>query len=338
VIPFRAALLIDAPAAAVRAALWSATTWRRAAAAGGLAAELAGPSDGGSDVHAGDLMRLSGGRHRMLLRVGTQPSLADGVLVLRGIGRPRGLVVTVTPAPTPAGTLVTVDVRTGRRAPGGRPRILRRAQLFLGVLLLAAREQVRPATPEPDVPSPLRGPGASEALPPESPSPIRGPGASEALPKESPSPSRIVVAGVVVRDGAVLAARRTYPAQAAGHWECPGGKVEPGESEPAALVRELAEELGITVTVRDRVGPALPLAGGYRLHAYRADLVRGEPEAREHDAVRWVPAAELDSVRWLPSDRPLVPFIRQLLDAGSRAGSDGGRRAADTSSWPVGDR
>ena len=58
-----------------------------------------------------------------------------------------------------------------------------------------------------------------------------------------------VVGAAIVRDGRVLAARRTTPASAAGRWEFPGGKVEPGETPDAALVREVAEELGCTIAV-----------------------------------------------------------------------------------------
>ena len=55
----------------------------------------------------------------------------------------------------------------------------------------------------------------------------------------------VVVAAAIVRDGRVLAARRTQPANVAGRWELPGGKVDPGETPEQALVRELREELGI---------------------------------------------------------------------------------------------
>lgn len=59
----------------------------------------------------------------------------------------------------------------------------------------------------------------------------------------------VVVGAAIVRDGCVLAARRTTPPEAAGRWEFPGGKVEAGESASAALVREIAEELGCTIEV-----------------------------------------------------------------------------------------
>src|SRR5699024_9120389 len=104
---------------------------------------------------------------------------------------------------------------------------------------------------------------------------------------------RVVVAGVVVRDGAVLAARRTYPPQLAGFWECPGGKVEPGETETDALARELAEELGISVAVGERIGPDCDLGNGSVLHAYRAELVSGAPSPTVHDAIRWLRADDV---------------------------------------------
>ncbi len=77
------------------------------------------------------------------------------------------------------------------------------------------------------------------------------------VPSSSSGP--LVVAAAIVRAGAVLAARRTRPAALAGRWELPGGRVEPGESDPAALRRECREELGAEVVVRHRLGPDLPL-------------------------------------------------------------------------------
>src|SRR5690625_6637565 len=68
---------------------------------------------------------------------------------------------------------------------------------------------------------------------------------------------QIVVAGAVIGDGALLVAQRGRPPELAGRWELPGGKVAPGESEPAALARELAEELGVAepdVHVGGRIG------------------------------------------------------------------------------------
>jgi 8-oxo-dGTP diphosphatase len=124
-----------------------------------------------------------------------------------------------------------------------------------------------------------------------------------------------VVGAAVVRDGRVLAARRTTPPEAAGRWEFPGGKVDPGESVDAALVRELAEELAVTVRVvrwldgEQPVGPG----GRFRLRVAVVRLEAGEPEPVEHDAVRWLAADELGEVDWLDGDRPFLDELSVLV-------------------------
>ncbi|HSK58644.1 MAG TPA: NUDIX domain-containing protein [Actinomycetospora sp.] len=123
---------------------------------------------------------------------------------------------------------------------------------------------------------------------------------------------RIVVGAAVVRDGRVLAARRTRPAAAAGRWELPGGAVEPGEDERTALARELREELDLDVVVGDRVGPEVALPGE-RVLRVRVCRAGGEPTPLEHDALQWVGPAELDGVDWLDADRAFLPAVAALL-------------------------
>lgn len=125
----------------------------------------------------------------------------------------------------------------------------------------------------------------------------------------------VVVAGAIVHDGAVLAARRTRPAALAGRWEFPGGKADPGESEPAALRRELAEELGVAVDVGERIGPDVELADRLILRCRLARLTDPAAALRptEHDRVRWVSAADLDTLDWLDADRVLIPSLRAAL-------------------------
>lgn len=129
--------------------------------------------------------------------------------------------------------------------------------------------------------------------------------------------ARVVVGAAIIAHGRVLACARAAPPEVAGRWEFPGGKVEPGESEVAALVRECAEELAVRVEVGERVGGDVPMAHGRSvLKIYTARLVGpAQPRLIEHAELRWLAADDLDSVAWLPADKPIVAALRPLLTA-----------------------
>lgn len=126
---------------------------------------------------------------------------------------------------------------------------------------------------------------------------------------------QIVVAGAVVSRSTLLVAQRLRPPELAGRWELPGGKVAPGETEPAALARELAEELGITVEVGERIGDDVALGDAATLRAYRVRLVDGDPRPHDHRALRWVIAAELSALDWVPADRAWLADLARLLES-----------------------
>jgi len=127
---------------------------------------------------------------------------------------------------------------------------------------------------------------------------------------------KVIVGAAIIRDGRVLACARAAPPEVAGMWEFPGGKVEPGETETDALIRECAEELAVRVEIGDRGGRNVRMAHGRSvLKVYAARLVGDDqPQALEHEGLRWLTADELDSVTWLPADAPIVAALRPLLE------------------------
>lgn len=91
--------------------------------------------------------------------------------------------------------------------------------------------------------------------------------------------------------------------------------MEKGEDEPTALARECLEELGVHVTVDQRIGADIPL-GTRRalLRVYTARLLNGDrPQALEHAELRWLTADQLQTVEWLPADAPIVAQLPPLL-------------------------
>ncbi|MGY1497841.1 (deoxy)nucleoside triphosphate pyrophosphohydrolase [Streptomyces sp. QTS52] len=123
----------------------------------------------------------------------------------------------------------------------------------------------------------------------------------------------VVVGAALLRDGRLLAARRSAPPELAGRWELPGGKVEPGEAPEDALVRELREELGIDADPVERVPGEWPLRVPYVLRVWTARLAAGSAEPKplqDHDELRWLTPAEIWDVDWLDQD---VPAVREVL-------------------------
>ncbi|TDC95984.1 NUDIX domain-containing protein [Saccharopolyspora aridisoli] len=132
---------------------------------------------------------------------------------------------------------------------------------------------------------------------------------------ESWAARKIVVGTAIVHEGRLLAQQRSYPASHAGQWELPGGRVEPGEDESEAVVRECREELGVEVRPTGRLGTDVPLDNGMLLRIHTAELKdpAQQPTAVEHREVRWVSAAELPALDWLETDRVLLHTLRELL-------------------------
>lgn len=129
----------------------------------------------------------------------------------------------------------------------------------------------------------------------------------------------VLVAAVALidPDGRVLLAERPEGRPMAGLWEFPGGKLEPGETPEACLIRELEEELGVG-TWESCLAPLT-----FASHAYEAFHLlmplyvcrkwQGIPEPREAQRVAWVRPRDLGSYAMPPADRPLVAMLRDWL-------------------------
>lgn len=125
---------------------------------------------------------------------------------------------------------------------------------------------------------------------------------------------RVVAAALYDEQGRVLIADRPPGKHMAGRWEFPGGKVAPGESDGDALVRELREELGVSVSAAH---PLLEIAHEYPdrrviLSMWRVERWSGEPQPLDGQRLKWVTPAQLSAEDILEADLPFIEALQKL--------------------------
>jgi len=125
-----------------------------------------------------------------------------------------------------------------------------------------------------------------------------------------------VVCGVISDSaGRILVCRRGLDRHLGGLWEFPGGKVDAGETPEVALKRELLEELAIEVEVGKRLSEIVEWTDGevsIRLTGFHCMILKGKPEAIEHEEILWCAISELSGLDWAEPD---VPLVKELIRA-----------------------
>ena len=123
-----------------------------------------------------------------------------------------------------------------------------------------------------------------------------------------------VVAAIIRRGNEIFATQRGY-GEFKDWWELPGGKIEPGESQQQALVREIREELDATIEVGELLQtvewdyPTFHLT----MHCFWCELTCEALHLNEHEAASWLDREHLRSVKWLPADYGILDEIDRVL-------------------------
>ena len=130
------------------------------------------------------------------------------------------------------------------------------------------------------------------------------------------TPAPVVAAAILdslAEPTRLLSAARAYPAELAGRFELPGGKINAGEDALDALAREIDEELGATLSLGPQVptpeGTCWPILGGRRMGVWLAELAPGSPAPRAGDShleLRWTPLDEVAGLDWIGADLPIA--------------------------------
>ncbi len=129
--------------------------------------------------------------------------------------------------------------------------------------------------------------------------------------RRKPLPHFDVTAAVIRRNGRLLIAQRPLGGRLGGLWEFPGGKVEPGETLPQCLRREIKEELGIRIKVGE---PIISIDHAYThfkitLHAFECEFVSGQAQALQVEDFKWVRMSELKKYAFAKTDLRIISAI-----------------------------
>lgn len=123
-----------------------------------------------------------------------------------------------------------------------------------------------------------------------------------------------VACGIIQHDGLILATQRSATMSLPLKWEFPGGKLEEGESPQVCLVRELQEELGVSVTIGEGLSPLTHSYPSFRvtLYPFLCHQLQGSITLHEHSDARWLSPTDLPQLDWAEADLPIIRMLAQI--------------------------
>lgn len=131
--------------------------------------------------------------------------------------------------------------------------------------------------------------------------------------------SKVSIACIALLNGKILVAHRNPTGQMGGRWEFPGGKVESGETDKEAVIREINEEFGINVEVGEKIAEASFVHNeeNVLLHAYRIFVPHDGIEKKyiltEHTEYNWIPIEDVLKLNFVDSDLLLYPKVKSYV-------------------------
>lgn len=128
-----------------------------------------------------------------------------------------------------------------------------------------------------------------------------------------PTPHIHVACAIIQQDGLILATQRSATMSLPRKWEFPGGKLETGETPQNCLLRELQEELGISVSINQGLPPlthSYP-AFSVTLYPFLCSRIQGTIILHEHRDARWLSPADLPQLDWAEADLPIIRMLSQ---------------------------
>lgn len=119
------------------------------------------------------------------------------------------------------------------------------------------------------------------------------------------------MAAIVFKDEKILIAKRLPGGNVGGLWEFPGGKVESNETEETALQREILEEFGLSIQIKEKVKSAMDFSVPIEIHFYLCQTSLEPQFLTEHEAWKWEERSQLLNYQWTPLDVELATELAQ---------------------------